>query len=830
MDVASRRLFCTLATAGLLTVAAASPASAETVTAPQASDRSCAEGARGGASVGSVDATAPGTSFVSARLSDAEGNWDLAVIDEAGRVVAKSAFADGDEIAEGFAPEAGDLRVQACRRTGSDPTATIAVEVVELTEEAPRYQLVRVATPTDDAAEQLAAEGFDLTEHGGPGFVDVVLHGPVEGALLNDLGFDFDVVVPDLAAQSVADRTAETRAARRGAPTGLPSGRTGTYRALADYSQELQELASDNKRLVRYFTLKHDTYSGRPVEAIEISHRVRHRDGRPVLAMFGVHHAREWPSGEHTIEYAYELVNGWNSGKKPIRKLLRRARVIFVPIVNPDGFNLSREAGNAVADGGRDAPAGDETANLVIPSEYHRKNCRYVKSSGLDGGNCNQTAGNGVAHFGVDPNRNYGGFWGGPGAATGDEAPLFDLAADYRGPGPFSEPETQNVRELVSRHQVTTLITNHTFSNLVLHPPGLQSQGKPRDDKLLKRLSDSMAAENGYTSQRGYELYDTSGTTEDWSYNATSGLGYTFEIGPDAFHPTYSDVADEYRGNTEAAGAGGGNRAAYMKALRSTKNAKRHSIIRGKAPKGAYLTLTKKFKTPTSPVLDGSGEEGDVILLDEKLKSRLHVRKSGRFSWHVNPSTRPIADPRYGSEGETKPGKPSDPVTFNGGAETTTPCADFDTEDPSCWNDHPFRVKAGQGIDNGTATIEVTWPEPLSDWDMKVFRDTDKDGSSEGETNVVGSSGNAPTTEESATVAVKRGKYVVRVINYAAASPYEGTVTFGKTENTAPVPQRIEKYTLKCSASKNGKVLGKTKVMVDRGERVSVDFRRACGG
>ena len=40
-----------------------------------------------------------------------------------------------------------------------------------------------------------------------------------------------------------------------------------------------------------------------------------------------------------------------------------------------------------------------------------------------------------------------------------------------------------------------------------------------------------MAAENGYTSQFGFQLYDTTGTTEDWSYYSTGGLGFTFEIG-----------------------------------------------------------------------------------------------------------------------------------------------------------------------------------------------------------------------------------------------------------------------------------------------------------
>ena len=109
-------------------------------------------------------------------------------------------------------------------------------------------------------------------------------------------------------------------------------------------------------------------------------------------------------------------------------------------------------------------------------------------------------------------------------------------------PAPFSEPETQNIRELVSGRQVTTLITNHTFSGLVLRPPGIAAQGTTVDEPIYKALGDSMAAENGYSSQYGYQLYDTTGTTEDWSYNATGGLGFTFEIGHLGFHPPFAET------------------------------------------------------------------------------------------------------------------------------------------------------------------------------------------------------------------------------------------------------------------------------------------------
>ena len=44
------------------------------------------------------------------------------------------------------------------------------------------------------------------------------------------------------------------------------------------------------------------------------------------------------------------------------------------------------------------------------------------------------------------------------------------------------------------------------------------------------------------------------------------------------------------------------------------------------------------------------------------------------------------------------------------------------------------------GIDNGVARIEAGWATVASDWDMKIFRDSDGDGSSVGETDQVGAS------------------------------------------------------------------------------------------
>ena len=287
----------------------------------------------------------------------------------------------------------------------------------------------------------------------------------------------------------------------------------------------------------------------------------------------------------------------------------------------------------------------------------------------------------------------------------------------------------------------------------------------------------------------------------------------------------------EYNGTTPAAGEGGGNRAAYMVAEREHDEAQAPLADQGDAPsKGSFLQLKKNFKTSTSPVIDSTGTPGDVIKFKEKLRDSLKVKRSGHFRWHVNPSTRPAVSGTPNGP-KPRPGQPSDPIYFSGAiGPSATPCADADTEDETCWNDHPFEVEGGQGIDNGIATIEARWATVVSDWDMKIFRDSDDDGSSVGETDLVGSSLGAGGSTDAESTTIKRpklkpGDYVIRMINYAAAEPYDGTVNFKKTPKQVGGPQgKVERWTLLCRASKNGPVLDRTKVRVDRGKVARVNL------
>ena len=198
-------------------------------------------------------------------------------------------------------------------------------------------------------------------------------------------------------------------------------------------------------------------------------------------------------------------------------------------------------------------------------------------------------------YTGVDPNRNYGGFWGGPGASS---LPAYDT---YRGAGPFSEPETQNIRDLVSKRQVTTLITNHTFTQPRAAPARRAGAGPAaRRGRSTRPRRARWRSRTATRTSPPTSLYDTTGATEDWSYYATGGLGYTFEIGPERVPPAVRGDIDEYLG--AGAYAGKGNREAYFIALENTADATKHSVIEGTGPPGAQLRLRKAFLTETSPV------------------------------------------------------------------------------------------------------------------------------------------------------------------------------------------------------------------------------------
>jgi hypothetical protein len=615
--------------------AAAPPASAAVVRADSAVKRSCrALLPAGTPGVAHARFTPARSGLVTTRLAARRGDWDLAVFDGRTRVLHDASATFGArERAIAWGTERRTLVAQGCRRKGRARTARVAFDLAPASPASDaigRAALVRVALPLPGDFERLEALGLDVTHNHGEHFADVVVYGSADRLKLARNAFAFTVRVPDMRATDLASLRTDALRAVSGR-SALPSGRE-QYRTYAEYGEELKRLVETHgpRGVVRAVTIGR-SLEGRPIDGVEIASGVaREDDGRPVFAVMGLHHAREWPSGEMPMELAHDLLKSHAGGDARVTALLDRVRVLVLPMINPDGFVVSRGAGAL--------PVLDENSNLTLPlaladaAAYKRKNCRPpVGDPATRAIPCALRP-----PFGVDLNRNYGAYWGGIGSS--DNPAL----QNNRGPSPYSEPESEAVHQLSQRTNIVTLITHHTFTaqGIWLRQPGFCSlwptPGCQREEDVvpdeagMKALGDAMGAATGWRSDLGWTIGEITGATEDWNYFSASAYGYTPEQRGPNFHPSYAQaVVREYVG----AGAEGGVREALLLAAEQSADPTWHSVLKGEAAPGTVLRLVKRFQTPTS--------QPGVVVNDE-LNMTLKVGPSGTFEWHVNPSTRPL--------------------------------------------------------------------------------------------------------------------------------------------------------------------------------------------
>ncbi len=447
------------------------PPSSAVLKSPAAVQRSCAarELSQGrGVSVTEWTATDDGS--VTARLRGGEqSDWDLALFDAAsGRRLDASQAPGANEVVQALVRRGQTLLIQACRLDGSASREPLTISPVAtpLQQSAPslsQQSLVSIPISGPQDIPALEALGLNLDEAGSAHQATAVLDGPAQAAALTHAGYSFKTLVPDLAVAEQSYRAQDAAAAAAG-PSALPSGRT-TYRHYPDIQADLKKIVTDHPNLARPVVLPKKSFQGRDIQGIEVTNNVAAADdGKPVFFLMGEHHAREWPSAEIPTEFGMYLTSQYGSDPR-VTALLKKVRIVIVPVINPDGYIASRESPD-IADNTGDPAGAPSLAESVAPPggslAYRRKNCDGASPSPAT--LCQ-------LQYGVDPNRNYGQNWGGPGAGTDPND------QDYRGSGMWSEPETQAVHEFSQTHDVTTLITMHNFASLVLRPAGRPRRG-----------------------------------------------------------------------------------------------------------------------------------------------------------------------------------------------------------------------------------------------------------------------------------------------------------------------------------------------------------------
>src|SRR3954471_10347543 len=624
----------------------------QTLTIPSAAGGSCtARQSAGTRGVAVTRYTAASDGAITAHLrGGGYDDWDLALFDAAsGRRLDASLGFGANEIVQAVVHKGQVLAIQACRMKGSSARLPltiggVAAPLAKPDPGAPAQSLVEIPLSSPLDLNALRGLGLNLDEAGDGHSATAVLSGPADATKPTTGGFTYKTLIPDLAAAERGYRAREVTAAAAG-PSALPSGRN-TYRDYPGIQADLKKIVADHPGLARPITLPQKSFQGRDIQGIEVTNNVKAADdGKPAFFLMGVHHAREWPSGEIPVEFGLYLTSNYGKDAR-VTALLKKVRIVIVPVINPDGYITSREAfdpadnsgdpGSLISLGESVAPPGGSLA-------YRRKNC--------DGASPDPSTPCEL-QYGVDPNRNYGQNWGGSGAGTDPND------QDYRGSDMWSEPETQAVHEFSQSHDITTLITMHNFASLVLRPPGVHDAGLAPDEDALKVLGDTMAQDTGYTSEYGYQLYDTSGTTEDWNYGAAGTFGYTIEMGPSSdkggnFHISYDRaVVHQWTGEETEKGKGKGLRDALLAAGETAADRGEFSTLQGTAPPDSVLRLHKDFKTSTAKdicTVEDTGVDctaaGATIpqnSQDDPHDYTTIVPGNGKFKWIVTPSTRPF--------------------------------------------------------------------------------------------------------------------------------------------------------------------------------------------
>jgi hypothetical protein len=341
------------------------------------------------------------------------------------------------------------------------------------------------------------------------------------------------------------------------------------YHDYAEMLAEIQQAAADHPAIFQLFSIG-QSYEGREIWAGKISDNVTLDEDEPEVLFTHHQHAREHLTVEMSL-YTLQMLTDEYGVDPQITSLVDTREVWMVFDVNPDGGEYDHATGTY---------------------QSWRKN-RQPNS--------------GSSYIGADLNRNWDYRWGCCGGSSGSTS-----SETYRGPSPFSAPETNVIRNFVDtrvingKQQITVAIDFHTYSELILWPLGYTLTDVPADMRqddhdVLVAMGQAMAATNGYTPEQASDLYITDGTINDWLYGAHGILNYTFEM-----YPKTSTQGGFYPGDEIIPAETARNRASILYLL--DKAGCPYSVIGKDAQYCSVATTGWHSPTANAAVTSGSGD------------------------------------------------------------------------------------------------------------------------------------------------------------------------------------------------------------------------------
>ncbi len=285
------------------------------------------------------------------------------------------------------------------------------------------------------------------------------------------------------------------------------------YHTFEEAKKFLDSIIPIYKDIAKMEILNFTEVDSNPIILVKISDNVNIDEAEPPILFIGVHHAEEVLGLEICLELVKRLLDFYGKDEK-ITNFVNNNEIYIIPCLNPDGHNL-------VTDG---------------ICEVWRKNKKDNNKNGIFDYHCGKEG----RGDGVDLNRNYDYFWENAGSSI-------DTSEYYRGPYPFSEPETQSIRDLFERENFVIAVSYHsarTGMGEVVYYPWRDGANLCPDYIFIKEVADSFAfnilkddSSGSYipivTSRR------TGGLFRNWAYTNHGTFAFLVEVSDTTIPPSY---------------------------------------------------------------------------------------------------------------------------------------------------------------------------------------------------------------------------------------------------------------------------------------------------
>jgi outer membrane protein assembly factor BamB/PKD repeat protein len=304
------------------------------------------------------------------------------------------------------------------------------------------------------------------------------------------------------------------------------------YHNYAEIVETLLHLNSTYPNIVDVFSIG-KSWQNRDIYCIRLTNEsITHP--KPKVFFVGYHHAREPISAELPLYFAVEAATNFGTNET-ITHMLNYSEIYIVPMLNVDAFEAFKqnewqrknvhpfdEDNDTLFD---EDPPDDANGNGYIEDliQWNGSQWVFVRWEGKDDDSDGSYNEDWVG--GVDLNRNYGYEWN----ATCYSGSPYTWAEDYRGPAPFSEPETQAMRDLALAHDFKYAISFHSGTEIIGYPWGYTTDPTP-DDAIFREVAANLSALVGAPYGQNSFLYTMSGSWDDWMYANRSTFALTCEI------------------------------------------------------------------------------------------------------------------------------------------------------------------------------------------------------------------------------------------------------------------------------------------------------------